>query len=149
MILDSLENSGRYLSLHPLFKKAFDFLKNNDLSNAKNGKLKTDDPRVFFMLSDVQGKDPQDAVLEAHKKYIDIQTPLAGVETIGWKAEEDLMIISQQYSAKQDVMLFHDFPTAYTKLYPGQFAIFFPEEGHAPGIGQGSIRKVIAKILFE
>ena len=45
---------------------------------------------------------------------------------------------------------FHvDRPTAYTKIYPGQFAVYFPEDGHAPGIGEGSIRKIIVKVQVE
>ena len=40
----------------------------------------------------------------------------------------------------------YDHPTAYTKVYPGQFVIYFPSDGHAPGIGQGTIRKAVIKI---
>lgn len=146
MILDSLENSQQYELLHPLFKKAFDFIKYTDFSQLKEGVIETTDPRLYFLISRSRGKDPQDAVLESHKKFIDIQAPIAGVETIGWKAGDELMIISEPYDDKKDVMFYHDFPTTYAKLYPGQFAVYFPEDGHAPGIGQGDIRKVVAKI---
>ena len=50
---------------------------------------------------------------------------------------------------KQDIAFYIDKPTAYTKIYPGQFAIYFPEDGHAPGIGQGNIRKVVIKIPVQ
>jgi YhcH/YjgK/YiaL family protein len=149
MILDSLENSQQYESLHPLFKKAFDFIKYTDFSQLKEGVIETSDPRLYFSISRSRGKDPQDAVLESHKKFIDIQAPIIGVETIGWKAGDELMIISEPYDDKKDVMFYHDFPTTYTKLYPGQFAVYFPEDGHAPGIGQGDIRKIVAKIAVE
>ena len=142
MIVDSLQNSKHVESLHPLFKKAFDYLKETDFSQIEDGKIETDDPRLFFSVSTLRGKDPQDAVMETHEKYIDIQTPIIGVESIGWKAGDELMIISQPYDAEKDLTLYYDFPTTYTKLYPGQFAVYFPEDGHAPGIGQGNIRKV-------
>jgi len=148
MILDSLENSGKYETLHPLFKKAFDFIKNTDFSALKDGIIKTDDESLFFNLTRSRGKDPQDAKMESHKKYIDIQAPVVGIESIGWKSSESLMLISQVYDEEKDVMFYYDFPTTYSKLYPGQFAVYFPDEGHAPGIGQGDIRKVVAKIAI-
>ena len=149
MILDSLENSEQYFDLHPLFKKAFDFLRSTDFSQLEEGKIETGDPRLFYTIARFRGKDPQYAVLETHKKFIDIQMPLVGAESIGWKAGNELMIISEPYDEKKDIMFYHDFPTTYTKLYPGQFVVYFPEDGHAPGIGQGDIRKVIAKIAIE
>jgi YhcH/YjgK/YiaL family protein len=149
MILDSLENVQQYEVLHPLFKKAFDFIKHTDFTQLKDGIIETNNPRLYFSIIRLRGKDPQDGVLETHKKFIDIQSPIVGVETIGWKAGNELMIISEPYDDKKDVMFYHDFPRTYTKLYPGQFAIYFPEDGHAPGIGQGDIRKIVAKISIE
>lgn len=146
MILDSLENAHQYESLHPLFKKAFDFIKRTDFTQLQEGKIETNDARLYFSIARLRGKDPQDAVLETHKKFIDIQAPLVGVESIGWKAGDELMIISEPYDEKKDIMFYHDFPTTYSKLYPGQFAIYFPEDGHAPGIGEGTIRKVVVKV---
>jgi YhcH/YjgK/YiaL family protein len=146
MILDSLENSHQYEALHPLFKKAFDFIKHTDFTQLKDGIIETGDPRLYFSITRLRGKDPQDGVIESHRKFIDIQAPIVSAESIGWKAGDELMIIAEPYDEKKDVMFYHDFPTTYTKLYPGQFAVYFPEDGHAPGIGKGDIRKVIAKI---
>jgi len=149
MILDSLDNSKQYEILHPLFKRAFDFIINTDFSRLKEGKIETDDPRLYYSLVRTHGKDMQDARLESHRKYIDIQAPLVGVESIGWKAGESLMIIAEPYDEKNDIMFYYDYPTTYTKLYPGQFAIYFPDDAHAPGIGMGDIRKIIAKVAVE
>ncbi|MDR2146994.1 MAG: YhcH/YjgK/YiaL family protein [Tannerella sp.] len=146
MILDSLKNSGRYESLHPLFRKAFDFLKNTDFSTIEDGKVTTDDPRLFFSFSTVSGKEPKDAKLETHIQYIDIQTPISAAEIIGWKAKSELQTVLQPYDAEKDVAFSDDEPTSFSMLLPGQFAIFFPEDGHAPAIGKGAIRKIIAKI---
>ena len=38
MVLDSLQNSAKYESLHPAFKQAFDFVKNTDWSKMEPGK---------------------------------------------------------------------------------------------------------------
>jgi YhcH/YjgK/YiaL family protein len=146
MILDSLKNSGRYEKMHPLFKKTFDFLKNTDFSQIEDGKVTTDDPRLFFLFSTVNGKEPKDAKLETHIQYIDIQTPITSVETIGWKSASELQTVLHPYDAEKDVAFSDDEATSFSTLLPGQFAIFFPEDGHAPGIAQGIVRKIIAKI---
>jgi YhcH/YjgK/YiaL family protein len=149
MILDSLNFSQRYESMHSLFKKAFDFLKTTDFSKIEDGKITTDDPRLFFSLSSIKGKEPADAKIETHIKYIDIQVPVIGKESMGWKAKDELAIILESYNEEKDIAFYADTCTAYVKLHPGQFTIFFPEDGHAPGIGQGDIRKIIAKIAVE
>ena len=91
-------------------------------------------------------KPKSEAVIETHDKYIDIQLPLFGVEKIGWKSRGELQEESIPYDEEKDITFYIDHPTAYTKVYPGQFVIYFPSDGHAPGIGQGTIRKAVIKI---
>ncbi|NCC85479.1 MAG: DUF386 family protein, partial [Clostridia bacterium] len=45
-----------------------------------------------------------------------------------------------------DMALYSDTPSLFIDLLPGQFAIIYPEDPHAPIIGKGKIRKLIAKI---
>lgn len=149
MILDSLNNSKRVESLHPLFKQAFDYVKSTNFSRMEDGKYELDGTRLFVSIATITGKAKVDATIETHKKYIDIQLPLLGVEKIGWKPGCELQEESSPYNEAKDIAFFVDRPTAYTKIYPGQFAIYFPEDGHAPGIGEGSIRKVIVKVQIE
>lgn len=149
MILDTLNNSGRIESLHPLFKKAFDYIKSTDFSTVEDGKTALDGDKLTVSVVSLSGKEKAEAAIETHKKYIDIQLPLLGVEKIGWKGGDELQEESVPYNEEQDIAFYVDRPTAYTKIYPGQFAIYFPEDGHAPGIGQGNIRKVIVKVRVE
>ncbi|MDR3266161.1 MAG: YhcH/YjgK/YiaL family protein, partial [Tannerella sp.] len=137
MILDTLDNSKLYESMHSLFKKAFDFLKNTDFTKIEDGKVTTDDPRLFFSFSSIKGKEAIDAKIETHIKYIDIQVPILGEEIMGWKAKKELTTVLQPYDEEKDVAFYADTCTAFVKLHPGQFTIFFPEDGHAPGIAQG------------
>ena len=71
---------------------------------------------------------------------------LEGTETIGWKAIEDLKDEVKPYEANGDCALYSDAPTTFVDLLPGQFMIVYPEDPHAPLIGQGKIRKLIAKV---
>lgn len=149
MILDSLNNTEKVERLHPLFKKAFDYIKATDFSKMQDGKYELDGSRLFISLVSLTGKDKKEAAIETHKKYIDIQLPLLGVEKIGWKPGCELQEESIPYCEENDIAFYVDRPTAYTKIYPGQFAVYFPEDGHAPGIGEGNIRKVIVKVQVE
>lgn len=149
MILDSLNNSKQVEGLHPLFKQAFDYVKSTDFSTLEDGKYELDGSRLFVSIASIFGKAKEEAAIETHKKYIDIQLPLLGVEKIGWKPGCELQEESSPYNEAKDIAFFVDRPTAYTKIYPGQFAIYFPEDGHAPGIGEGAIRKVIVKVQVE
>ena len=149
MILDSLENSNRIECIHPLFKQAFDYVKSTDFSKMEDGKYDIADAGFTVSIASLFGKEKSEAAIETHKKFIDIQFPLLGVEKIGWKPGDQLLEESVPYNEEQDIAFYIDKPTAYTKIYPGQFAIYFPEDGHAPGIGQGNIRKVVIKIPVQ
>lgn len=148
MILDSLSNSSRIEALHPLFKKAFDFIKATDFSKMEDGKIILEENKLTVTVASIFGKAKEEASIETHNKYIDIQLPLLGVEKIGWKAGSELQQVSVPYNQEKDITFYVDRPTAYTKIYPGQFVIYYPEDGHAPGIGLGAIRKVIVKVLL-
>lgn len=146
MILDSIENSKQIEALHPLFKQAFDYIKSTDFSKVEDGKQEVGSPAFTVSIASLFGKEKVEAAIETHKKFIDIQLPLLGVEKIGWKPGDQLLEESIPYNEEKDIAFYVDRPTAYTKIYPGQFAIYFPEDGHAPGIGEGNIRKVVIKI---
>lgn len=149
MILDSLNSTEKAERLHPLFKKAFDYIKATDFSKVEDGKYELDGSHLYVSVVSLFGKKKDEAAIETHKKYIDIQLPLLGVEKIGWKPGCELLEVSVPYNEENDIEFYVDRPTAYTKIYPGQFAVYFPEDGHAPGIGEGNIRKVIVKVQVE
>lgn len=149
MILGSLENTERYEVLNPLFKQAFEFVKNTDFSKFEDGKYEIDGTRLFVNINSLFGKDKKAATIEVHQKYIDIQFPISGIEKMGWKPFNELQEVSSPYNEEKDIAFYADRPTAFTKVYPGQFVIFFPDDGHAPGIGEGAIRKAIIKVAVE
>lgn len=149
MILDSLNNTSAYESLHPLFKKAFEYVKSTDFFSLEAGKTELEGKQLIVTIAEIFGKNKTEALIETHDKYIDIQLPLIGREKIGWKPRSELNEVSVPYNQVNDITFYVDKPTSYSKIYPGQFAVYFPEDGHAPGIGEGAIRKVIVKVLAE
>jgi len=147
MILDSLKNAASTLALNPLFKQAFDFIQKNDLSKMELGKTILDGDKLFISVMEIDGKLPEAAKMESHVKYIDIQVVISGVETMGWTAIEHCTEAIEPYNAEKDLQFFADKPSTLITVHPGEFAIFFPEDGHAPGIGNGLIKKAVVKVL--
>ncbi len=147
MILDSLENAGLYESVHPRFKQAFDFLLSRDLLTLPTGKIELDGKNLFVNVVEVAGKTPAEAKMETHNNYIDIQIPLNTTETMGWIAGKDLKTVTDSYNADKDVSFFADKATNFLAVNPLEFAIFFPTDGHQPGISDGAIKKIIVKVL--
>lgn len=147
MILASLADSAQYETLHPLFHKAFEYVKQNDLAQAPVGKIVLDDDKLFISVSDVTGKIADEAKLESHAKYIDIQMPLNAVEIIGFLPAGECRNPIDGYNTSKDITFFTDKPSAYVQVEPGQFVILFPHDGHAPCIGRGPMRKLVIKVL--
>lgn len=147
MILDSLSNSALYEALHPRFKMAFDFLKNTDLSALEPGKIELDGANLFVNVVDITGKSEDEAKMETHDKYIDIQLPVGNAETMGWIAKNKLKDILEAYNEEKDITFFRDKASNLILVQPYEFAVFFPEDGHQPGIGAGTYRKIIVKVL--
>ncbi|MBD3590268.1 YhcH/YjgK/YiaL family protein [Bacteroides sp. GM023] len=146
MIVSNLKNSERIEGLHPLFKVLFDYVKSHDLLHADLGRIEIDGERLFINNVNPECVAAEKQVLELHHDYIDVHILLEGTERIGWKALEDLQEETKAYSKEEDCALYSDVPTTYVDLLPGQFAIVYPEDPHAPIIGNGKIRKLIAKV---
>ncbi len=147
MIIDTIQNAHKYFSLHPLFEGAFEYIKQNDLANAADGKSAIAEG-LKAIISNAPGKTKETSLakFECHDKNIDIQLCVSGVETIGWKPREKCIIPNGEYNDEKDVRFFNDEPDMFFNLTNGQFAIFFPEDVHAPMIGEGDIKKVVIKV---
>lgn len=147
MILDTLENGKLYESVHPRFKKAFEFLNSTDLVNLPLGKIELEGSALIVNVVEIPGKTADIARMETHNKYIDIQIPINKVEKMGWIAGSKLKEVTDSYNQEKDITFFADKATNFIDVQPMDFAVFFPEDGHQPGIVEGMIKKIIVKVL--
>ncbi len=146
MILDILGNVHCYLALNKGFAKAIEFLLRPDLKDLPVDKYEIDGERVYAMVSRSPGRKKEDALLETHEKYIDIQLVLEGTDDMGWKPKSLCKKPSGEYDQKADVQFFMDEPDAWISTESGVFAIFFPEDAHMPLISSGQLHKVVVKV---
>ena len=149
MIIDSLSNAAKYTSVHPLFAKAFEYIKSQDLSTLEVGKYEISEG-LRAIVSDKQGMTAAEsgAKFECHNKNIDIQFCIRGNETIGWKPRESCTSQKGDYNPEKDVVFYNDAPDTYFDLKDSQFAIFFPEDVHAPMISDGMVKKLVIKVAL-
>lgn len=149
MIIDTLDNLSSYASLNPLFAKVVEFMKANDLNKLEAGKYDIEGKDLFLNIAIAKGKAPDEAVLETHRKMIDIQIPLSGDETYGYTPAANLP--EAAYNDEKDITKFGDLPAeSYITCHPGMFAVFFPQDGHAPCISfEPEIKKAIFKVSVK
>lgn len=148
MVIDTVKNALRYEPLHPLFKKAFDYIRQTDLAAAASGTYVVEEDAVKAIVSEAPGKKQEASLekFECHNRFIDIQYVISGTEQMGWKPRTDCTAPNGDYNPEKDVQFYRDAPDTFFTLGPGQFVIFFPEDVHAPMIGDGVIKKLVMKI---
>ena len=145
MVIDTLDNFGKYVSLNPLFADVEKFLKENDLNTLEPGKYEIKGKDLFVNITNAKGRTPDEAVLETHIKMIDIQIPLDGMETYGYTPL--CRLPETPYNAEKDITKYEGMAESCIDCMPAMFAIFFPQDGHAPCISMApEIKKAIFKI---
>jgi YhcH/YjgK/YiaL family protein len=149
MILDSLKNLPSFFALNGLFPKAYEFLSIVQQRDFPVGKFPIEDDLLFAIVEETHGKGTENCRLEAHRKYIDIHYVISGIDTIGWLPLNHCRTIDQAYSRESDKIFFKDRPSSWLSLEPGFVCICFPEDAHAPLAGDGHLKKVILKVLFQ
>lgn len=149
MILSLITDSDRYAHITPALSIALDWLKNFKAEDFVKGTsvigqylghdivVKSEEPALM---------PREKASLEAHRLYIDIQVPLKGTEIMGWAPVAALKHPRGEYNAEKDVIFYGDAADSLLHVKVGEFAIFFPEDAHAPNIGLGNHRKLCIKV---
>ncbi len=146
MIVDSLKNSALYYSVNPRLERAFAYLQTVDLETLAPGKYEIDGRDIFLNVVERDLKTREEAKLEVHNDYLDVQVVLRGEESFGWSERGNLRYPKEAFNTEKDIQFFDDVPQTYYTLRPGQFTILLPEDGHAPLVGEGPIRKAILKV---
>jgi YhcH/YjgK/YiaL family protein len=147
MIIDVIANAGKYTSIHPLFAKAFEYIQSQNLTTMEVGKYDINNG-LKASVSDKNGLTVAESIakFECHNQNIDIQLCINGKEQIGWKPRSNCIFPKGDYQEEKDVLFYNETPDTYFQLTDGQFAIFFPEDVHAPMISEGRVKKMVIKV---
>ena len=154
MIVDHISNWREY-AFGPAWEHAFKFLEELD-PEAEEGEFPIDGKKIFarVMSYSTKNETDKDAVLEAHRKYVDIQMALKKSERIAWYPLHALEP-KEPYSEAKDVQFFRYTRSADVQLsvYPGTFVCLLPQDAHMPQLKTGSgletVKKVVVKIARD
>lgn len=135
MILDNLHTSlADYGGINPKLSRGIEWLKNRDLAALKPAQsIVIDGDRIFAQVQSYNTLLAGETRFEAHRKYIDIQIMVSGREIMYWVPLARLAHIQEAYNYEDDIVFFEE-PTRSVPLYmeEGDFAVFFPTDGHKP-----------------
>lgn len=150
MIIDSIKNCEIYFPLGKRVEQALKFILDTDFSNHIAGKYEIDDNRLFFLVVEYKTKEINDCLMESHKKYIDIQFMYNGNERVGHTTLAN-QTITKEYDLESDYVLYKPGDISLLKLEKNDFAVFFPDDLHMPGIvyeKPENVKKIVVKILI-
>ncbi len=155
MIFDNIENASKYYGLGDKIKKGFEFIINNDLKSMPAGRYEIEEG-IFANVQELETRLPHMAKFEAHRDYIDIQYVISGNERMDFSLIDNFLE-DIPYDKEKDVEFLKLKEGALCpnviNVRSGDFAIFFPQDAHAPMLscndGCENIKKVIVKIKAD
>ena len=135
MIYDSLKHLDAYKGIYPQITRALEIIRDTDFSQLEDGTYEVDGFNFRYMLQSYTVENHNDTP-ESHKNFIDIQYMISGTEVMG---VGQLDTMTEEVEAKpQNDIWFHRGPMDYITVSQGMFAVFFPNDAHAPCISPAS-----------
>lgn len=148
MIYDKIDNLEIYAGISVDIRLGLEWLRDVD-PDIEKGVYELS-PRVKAIVSEYTTKEVNENGYETHRDYIDIQYLVKGSEKIcclpleclketkAYKAEIDAAFYEQTNVKTQEMLIGN-----------GYFAIFYPQDGHMPGIVVNKpvvVKKVVVKV---
>lgn len=147
MIYDNLTNINTYIGLSESIREALVFLQSVDL-NIKNGNYVLSS-KVKAFVSEYDTKEGNNNGYETHKKYIDIQYVLNGIEIINY-LPLDKLTVRIPYNSDNDIAFYtSSLQPNELMIGDGFFTILFPQDGHMPQLCVDKpqrVKKIVLKI---
>jgi len=147
MILDALSSSSRYEALGPRFAQAFRWLRMVNPAHLADGRTELDGDNVYVLVERDLTRPLSKVKWEAHKKYAAIHYMVEGLEAVFWEVLSQTKI--KDYDEDTDTVRLDADTWVDLELPAGQFAVFFPEDAHRPGIevpGSEPVCKLIVMV---
>jgi YhcH/YjgK/YiaL family protein len=149
MVVDSLSNAGTYRRLGARIAAALDYLGRTDFASLTPGRYAIDGDALFALVQDYTSKPEADGRWEHHRRYIDAQFVVSGVERIGYAPASSLD--TGPFDAERDIA-FLTGSGSFVTIPAGHVMLLWPDDAHMPGIAAGepcAVRKVVVKIAVE
>ena len=149
MIYDKLNNIEIYKGISEDIYEGLVFLRQASPDIA-NGVYQLN-PRVKAIVSEYVTKTENENGYEAHKRFLDIQCTLKGIEKVCCLPIEKLKE-TMPYNEENDAALYAaGVQSQEMAIGEGYFAIFFPQDGHMPQLCVNEplpVKKVVVKVQY-
>lgn len=147
MIIDNIKNLKNYAFLDTRLVRALELLRDTDFSKVEDSTYEVEGRDLYYFIQTYPTR-PENETPEAHRKYIDIQYMIYGTERMD---VGQLEAMTEEVSGKpENDIWFYRGPTDTITLGDGMFAVFFPNDAHAPCIspasGSNQVRKCVVKV---
>ncbi|MEI7420521.1 MAG: YhcH/YjgK/YiaL family protein [Prolixibacteraceae bacterium] len=150
MILDTIKNSDRYLSIGKGIAETLRYIQNNDLSEVQRGRYEIDGKRLVMIVSESKNSNTNECRLEGHRRFIDLQYWVSGSELMGHEILDNQPVLDE-YNEEIDCA-FYNCIASFSRLLPGMFVIFFPSDLHtavSDPLSDEKVKKIVFKIAVE
>ncbi len=149
MVTDKIEKWQSY-PFGRAWQKAFTFLQKLT-QTTPDGKYEIEGEDIFAIVMSYKTLKREDAVIESHQNYVDIQATLRGVESFECFCTNEL-IIKTPYDALKDITFYENNALCHSRIHvaEGHFVMFLPHDAHMPCLRvddkEAYIKKVVIKI---
>lgn len=104
---------------------------------------------IYINVMTYEPKPIKEISIETHSRYADIQLILSGQEYMGY-APLDTLVPVNDYDPEKDIRFWKG-DVALLPMRKGEWALFMPEEPHAPSLSMngGQVKKAVFKIKYK
>ena len=149
MIFDKIENLDRYREFAEYRKLIRDFIKQDKSEHLAEGRYELDGENLFALVQTYETKDKDDARMEAHRKYADLQFMEEGEERIYVDFADELEM-EEDRTPDQDILFYKKAGDhGFNILTEGTFGYYAPQDAHMPcrkNKEKQNVRKIVFKI---
>lgn len=134
MIIDKLENIGRYALMIKNCEALQSFVTKNDLAALSTGRYALENTDIQVSLFEYDTKIGSETRWETHHEHMDIHIVIEGCEEVAWIPAVHVTQ-SVQYVSERDVEFFiDDIKGSRVLLEAGYFCLVMPEDAHKPAL---------------
>lgn len=152
MIFDKIENLDRYREFAEYGKLIRDFIKQDKSEHLAEGRYELDGENLFALVQTYETKDKDEARMEAHIKYADLQFMEEGEERIYVDFADELEM-EEDRTPDQDILFYKKAGDhGFNILTEGTFGYYAPQDAHMPCIKnkeKQNVRKIVFKIAGD
>ncbi len=136
--------------IHNRINQALEYLNKTDLNKLELGKHVINE-WLYINVQEYMTKNISDCRYESHKKYVDIQMMINGIEAIE-TCDIDKLELETEYSDENDVMFWKKKNGQMRSVITNNsYVILYPQNAHMPCIAVNEsvkVKKLVAKVLI-